>query len=387
MRPITKLLAAHPKLGALALLSTAAGCSGTHALSMPDAAAAPDGGLIERPDAVAAPDAFVTAPAPLEACLLAGGELVEVARVFNNDREDHGALVTFGVSDTGLLAAAGADGTLKFWSLEAEHLGTVSGSVLTYGSEISAPITDMVLSDERVIAGDGRGLVAEILVDGSFLPRGGTTPDVPIAAVGYWPMGDRIAHAQHAEGLAPLTVRDAETVQELSSGLLTIRDLAYTPDGTLWVAGARLDGERLVPAVERRDPTDPSRVLATLDVASPEGGEVIELATSASGEVVAMLTAERVEVRRGEQLRTIPFTGWAEIVGVSVALGRGGEVAFTVESSGMLVAHAANEERTLASVDVGAYPVAVRTDATGSLVVVGRSDAYLIAYACAPSDR
>lgn len=376
------------KLGVLALVSTAAGCSGTHAVSMPDAqAGAPDVGTIQ-PDAHVSADAFVAPTVSLESCLLEGGELVELARVFNNDREDHGALVTFGLSETGHLAAAGADGTLKFWSLEAEHLGTVSGSVLTYGSEISAPITDMVLSGERVIAGDGRGLVAEILVDGSFLPRGGTTPDVPIAAVGYWPAGDRIAHAQHAEGLPPLTVRDADGVQELGSGLLTIRDLAYTPDGTLWVAGARLDGERLVPAVERRDPTDPSRVLATIDVASPEGGEVVELATSQSGEIVAMLTTERVEVRRGERLaRSIPFTGWAEIVGVSVALGRAGEVAFTVESSGELVAHATSEERALASIDVGGRPVAVRTDATGSLVVVGRSDAYLIAYGCAASDR
>lgn len=370
------------KLGMLVALTAVAGCSGTHAPTT-DASAA-DAGLVGA-DA-AAPgeaDAFVTPRPSLEACLLEGGSLVEVARVFNNDREDHGALVTFGVSDTGLLAAAGADGTLKFWTLEAEHLGTVDGSVLTYGSEISAPITDMVLSGERVIAGDGRGLVSEILADGSFLPRGGTTPDVPIASVAYWPFGDRIAHAQQADGIAPLTVRDGEVVHELSSALLTIRDLAYTPDGALWVAGARVDGERIVPAVERRDSVDPSRVIASFDVASPEGGEVVELATSESGALVAVLTTERVEVRRGESLvRSIPFTGWAEIVGVSVALGRAGEVAFTVESSGQLVAHAASEERTLASVDVGGRPVAVRTDATGSLVVVGRSDAYLIAYAC-----
>src|SRR4051812_16776642 len=74
----------------------------------------------------------------LESCLGAGGELVEIASVDNDDQHDHGALLTFGVSPAGLLAAAGADGTLKFWTLDAELVGTVDGSLITYGAEVGA---------------------------------------------------------------------------------------------------------------------------------------------------------------------------------------------------------------------------------------------------------
>ncbi len=387
------------RLGLLASLSALSGgafasaCSGTH-MTVTDAGAQADAAVVIADDAhvVAVPDAFVSPDAartvegePLEACLLGGGELVEVARVFNNDVEDHGALVTFGVSDTGLLAAAGADGTLKFWTLDAELLGVVDGTLLTYGSEIVAPITDMALSGERVIAGDARGLVSEIRADGSYLPRGGTTPDVPIAAVTYRVSSDgveHIAHAQHFDGLLPLTVREGETVRELESGLASIRDLAYGADGSLWVAGARAVGSEQIPAVEQRDGADPSRVLRTIDVDSREGGTVIELATSQDGEIVAMLTNERLEVHHAAGVRTIPFTGWAEIIGVGAALTTAGGVAFTVESDGTLASHGVREERALARVDVGGRPVAVRTDASDRLVVVGRSDAYLVAYAC-----
>jgi hypothetical protein len=380
-------------LSALAGVSLTA-CSGTHVTAGDDAATRPDAAVVvaddahvvSAPDAFGAPDAARTIEAePLEQCLLGGGELVEVARVFNNDVEDHGALVTFGVSDTGLLAAAGADGTLKFWTLDAALLGVVDGTLLTYGSEIVAPITDMALSGERVIAGDSRGLVAEIHADGSYLPRGGTTPDVPIAAVAYTVSSsglERIAHAQHAEGLLPLTVRNGESVLELESGLSSIRDLAFTSDGSLWVAGARAVGSEQLPAVEQRDAVDPSTVLRTIDVGSREGGIVIELATSLDGEAIAMLTNERLEVHHADGIRSIPFTGWAEIIGVSAALSTGGGVAFTVESDGTLASHAVGEERELGRLHVGGRPVAVRTDASNRLVVVGRSDAYVIAYAC-----
>ncbi|MBN8612464.1 MAG: hypothetical protein J0L92_17860 [Deltaproteobacteria bacterium] len=380
-------------LSALSGGAFASACSGTH-MTLSDAGAQPDAAVVVADDAhvVASPDAFASPDAartieaePLEQCLLGGGELVEVARVFNNDVEDHGALVTFGVSDTGLLAAAGADGTLKFWTLDAELLGVVDGTLLTYGSEIVAPITDMTLSGDMVIAGDSRGLVAEIRADGSYLPRGGTTPDVAIAAVAYTVSSaglERIAHAQHAEGLLPLTVRNGETVLELESGLSSIRDLAFAADGSLWVAGARAVGSEQLPAVEQRDAADPSSVLRTIEVGSREGGTVIELSTSLDGSTIAMLTNERLEVHHADGIRSIPFTGWAEIIGVGAALSTGGEVAFTLESDGTLASHAVREERELARIDVGGRPVAVRTDASNRLVVVGRSDAYLIAYAC-----
>lgn len=369
----------------------AGGCSGTHTTAS-DAGAQPDAAVVLGDDAavVTAPDASAASDAartivegePLEACLLGGGELVEVARVFNNDVEDHGALVTFGLSDTGLIAAAGADGVLKFWSLDAELLGRVDGTLLSYGSEIVAPITDMVVVGDRVIAGDARGLVAEIHADGSYLPLGGTTPDVAIAAVAHAPR-DRVAHAQHADGVLPLTVRDDDGVHELESGLSVIRDLAFAPDGSLWVAGGRDEGSNRLPAVEHRSAADPSIVLRTHDVGSREGGVVIEIAVSRGGETMAFLTQERLELHHGVSTRAIPFTGWAEIVGTGAALSTRGEVAFTVESDGTLAAHAVGEERALASLNVGGVPVAVRTDASDRLVVVGLRDAHLIAYACA----
>ena len=84
----------------------------------------------------------------------------------------------------------------------------------------------------------------------------------------------------------------------------------------------------------------------------------------------------------GEGIRSIPFTAWAEVVGVGVALTRPGGVAITAESDGSLVAHAILEDRTLSRVNVGGLPVNVRTDASGTLVIVGRADAHIIAYAC-----
>ena len=49
---------------------------------------------------------IVAVESPLEGCLAAGGELVEIASVDNNDQHDHGALLTFGVSPAGVLVSA-----------------------------------------------------------------------------------------------------------------------------------------------------------------------------------------------------------------------------------------------------------------------------------------
>ncbi len=389
------------KLGLLTMATGAAlaGCSGTHTGPTPDAggydAAAHDAAASSADAAVVVPDAGAPtdawrAPAEsLEACLLGGGRLVEVARVHNNDQADHGALLTFGISPTGLLAAAGEDGTLKFWTLDAELLGTIDGSLLSYGSEIGgSPITDLAFHGEHAIAADQRGLVSEMAADGTFFPLGGTTPDVPIRAVAFHEPSGRLAHAQQADGVIPLVVRSADgTVLELAETLSLVNDLAFTTDGSLWVAGAVAMGTELRPQVERRDAADPSRVLETITVGSREGGAVVELATSQHGATIAMLTPERVEIHFGEGIRTIAFEGWAEIVGRSVALTPLGGVVLTLESNGSLAAHAVLEERTLASIDtvgadLGAAPVAVRTDASGTLAVVGRSDAWLLAYAC-----
>ena len=78
-----------------------AGCSTSH----PGPAAPPD----LQPTWTARSAIFTDAIAPpasgLDACLAAGGELYEVGSVDNNDQADHGALLTFGISPGGLLAA------------------------------------------------------------------------------------------------------------------------------------------------------------------------------------------------------------------------------------------------------------------------------------------
>src|SRR5689334_3102239 len=74
----------------------------------------------------------------LEACVLGGGHLVEVDSVENDDVTDHGDLVAFAASSSDVLAAAGADGTVKLWSLDEGLLGVVDSSALLYGAEIPA---------------------------------------------------------------------------------------------------------------------------------------------------------------------------------------------------------------------------------------------------------
>jgi hypothetical protein len=277
---------------------------------------------------------------------------------------------------------------LKFWTLDATLLGSIDGSLLTYGSETGAsPITDLAFHGERAIAGDRRGLVAEMGADGSFPPLGGTTPDVPIRAVAFHEPTGRLAHAQRAEGVVPLVVRGADgTVVEITDTLDDVRDLLFTDDGSLWVAGSVLGR----PRVEVRRADDPTAVLRTIEPTSPEGGAIVELASSRFGETVAMLTTERVRVDFGVGSVEIPIEGWAEVLGQGVALTPEGGVALILNSHGWLSAHRAREEgAALAQLDtlgdtLGARPVAVRVDATGTLAIVGRSDAWLFAYACAP---
>jgi hypothetical protein len=200
---------------------------------------------------------------PLEGCLAAGGELVEIASVDNNDQHDHGALLTFGVSPSGVLAAAGEDGTLKFWTLDAELIGSVDGSLITYGAEVGAsPITDVAFMGEMAVVGDVRGLVQQMGSDGTFGVIGGTTPDVPIVAVAFDEATGRFAHAQMGD-VVPLAVHSIDGSSEpvdIESTLDVVRDLAFASTGELWVAGWT-DGTA---ALEIRDAHDPSVVVHSI---------------------------------------------------------------------------------------------------------------------------
>lgn len=343
-----------------------AGCSTSH--PEPDAPPDPQPTWV-TPSVVVLPGTVAAPPRGLDVCLGEGGELVEVGSVDNNDQHDHGALLTFGISPGGVLAAAGADGTLKFWTLGSELIATADGSALTYGSETGAvPITDLAFDEDLALAGDVRGLVQGFGADGTFQVLGGTTPDVPIVAVAFDAPTRRLAHAQ-AGDVVPIVVRGPDGSIEITETIDDLRDLAFGPGGELLVGGARAAGG----AVEVRDALDARIVRAVLTT----GSAVAELAVAREGERAAAVSADALLVLEdGAIAREV--AGGAS----SVDLTPSGDVALTVGADGVLRARATDDGRELAQVSVDA-PLQVRVDATGQRVIVGSTDAILHVFACA----
>ncbi|MGE0788918.1 MAG: WD40 repeat domain-containing protein [Sandaracinaceae bacterium] len=317
---------------------------------------------------------------PLESCLEAGGSLDVRDAVFNNDQADHGELLRFGISEEGHLAVAGADGTLKFWTLERELLGEVDGSLLTYGEELPAsPITDLVYDGDTVIAGDVRGLVAQLSIDQGFLPIGGTTPGIEIRSVAFDATRQRLAHAQVGEGVPSLVVRGLESgdVWEIGAGVEP-RDLAFTPSGRLVVAGER-DG---TPFLEVYAADDPSVVEGGGVELTFLPGRIVELAQAEAGTLVVATDSRLAAFDARASLQ------WAADIALpaehgprSVAVTPNGRVAFSVGADGRLLAVSLAEGATLADLELS-DPVAVRVDATGSIVLVGQRDGWIRAVRC-----
>lgn len=342
-------------------------------------------GSVETPSSpsvtLALPSLGIAPRNDLETCLAAGGELVMVGEVDNNDQADHGALLTFGISRGGLLAAAGADGTLKFWSFDEELLATVDGSALTYGSEVGAvPITDVAFGgDEAAITADVRGLVSSMSADGSFYVLGGTTPDVPIVAVAFDEGTERIAHAQSAADVVPLVIRaigsveeGAEPVIEIGDTLDEITDLGFSSRGDLLVAG----GHGGAAAIEIRGAADLRTVRARVQV---HGAPYVELALAPEGDLGAAIAPGRIDLLRDDAIeRTIDL---GEDAPASVDVTPSGAIVFSAGARGELVAHRTSDGVELARVRADA-PVRVRVDPTGRRVIVGSSDALLHAFAC-----
>jgi len=324
------------------------------------------------PGAVLTPPVTVP-PSALEGCLDAGGELVELESVDNNDREDHGSLLTLGISAGGHLAAAGEDGTLKFWTLDAELLATVDGSALTYGLEEGrTPITDLDFMGDAAIVGDVRGLVSHMDPDGSFWPVGGTTPDVPIRTVAVHSETNRFAHAQTGADLVPLVVRsiDDGAVFEITDTIGEPNDLAFAPTGELVVVGG--PGAE----IEVRDAVDPTVVLRTVGF----HGSVPVREVAIADHVAVAVSEDYLYVLRD-------LEAWREIwipehQGRSVDLTPSGDFALSVGADGRLSAHRTLDGTEVASVDVF-DPVTVRLDATGALAVVGSRDAIIHVFGCA----
>jgi WD40 repeat protein len=313
----------------------------------------------------------------LEHCLAGGGALVELGAVNNDDQADHGALLTFGVSPEGLVAAAGADGTLKFWTMSAALVGTADPSTLTYGTEVGgSPITDLAFDGDGAIASDVRGLVSRMTPTGLVSPMGGTMPDMPIDAVAVDAATHRLAHAQHGP-VAPLVVRGATATDEITETLDAIADLAFTVDGELLVAGARAGRA----ALEIRGASDVTRV-----VASPAlglDGPVREIASASLAPVHAAVSIVGVAMLSGHDV--VAHAGFEHALR-SVALTPTGAYALVLSEDGMVHVLDTTDGHELTTARVVQAPTAtavgVRVDATGSRFVVGVDDAMIHVLAC-----
>lgn len=360
-------------LGSLLALG---GCTDSHEVI-------PDGGVPTTdapPTTTDAPplraDAPIARPSELLAtCLSEGRGLREVATVDNNDSADHGALLRFGLSPSGVIAAAGGDGTLKLWTLDAELLGTFNGAILTYGPEIpAAPITDITFDGESIVVGDIRGIVLQMEPGGELFPIGGTTPEIAIRAVAFDAAHRTLAHAQEGD-VAPLLVRSEEATVELETSLL-VEDLMFAANGDLWVAGSR--GGYM--AIERR--TVGAFDTVSADIGPEAAGAFVEMASIDSGPEAGRFAAV------GESWTWLGASTFVPGGGRSIALASDGEstVALIAGASGLEVRDTldgAGAPLPTGTITVG-DSVTVRVDATGTLAVVGGSDARLHVLSCAP---
>lgn len=366
--------ALHSILGSLLLAGGLTACTEAHAVTPDGGVPTTDAATTDAPRLRA--DAPITMPSELLAtCLSEGRGLTEVLSVDNNDSADHGALLRFGLSPEGVIAAAGEDGTLKLWTLDAELLGTFNGGIITYGPEIpAAPITDIAFDGESIVVGDIRGIVLQMEPGGSLWPIGGTTPEIAIRAVAFDAAHRTLAHAQEGD-VAPLLIRSEEATVELETEL-SVQDLMFAANGDLWVAGS-LDGNM---AMERR--TFGAFDTVTTEFHPVAAGTFVEMASIESGPEHGRLAAV------GASWTLLGTTTFVPGGGRSIALTSDGEstVALIAGPSGLEARNALNGSGTPISLGELALgdSVTVRVDATGTLAVVGGADAQLHVLGCAP---
>lgn len=314
----------------------------------------------------------------LDSCLTGGGALTELGSVNNDDQHDHGALLTFGISPSGLVAAAGADGTLKFWTMDDTLVGVADPGVLTYGPEIGgAPITDLAFTTDLAIAGDVRGLVQQLGPDGGGGVVGGTNPDVPIASVAFDRGAQRLAHAQggtSAPDVLPLIVKTMDGAQRwnVEATLATITDLAFTTDGALVVGGS--DGAYA--ALEIRDAVDPT--IVTARPALGQDARVVEVAAAREGAAIVVATTGALFSVSGDHASLLA-TSEADLR--SVELTPSGDHVLTVDANGLVIVRRTSDGHELARTTI-ATALGVRVDGSGQRIVVGGSDAILHVLSC-----
>lgn len=334
-----------------------------------------DGGPELPPDAGSDPDPDAGATPSIETCLLAGGTLREVDAVYNNDSSDHGALVAFAASSGGELAAAAADGTIKFWTFDA-FVSEVTSSILTYGPELpAAPATDMTYDGARVVAADVGGLVTAWTSSGDMAVLSGTEPGVSIGAVALDATRGRLAHAESRDAGAVVvrTIADGTVAGPIGTAALRVHDLAFLRDGRLLVAGVDAAGVGLVEIHGAAEPAVTDRTIggffAPVDEIAVAGDRFVAVAGTALV-IASPDSGEHSVVDTGEH---------AAVPSVDAT----SEVAFTVGWRGTLRAFAIADGRPLGTIELGdSDPVAVRVDPRGGLVLAAFGTGYIRAIAC-----
>ncbi|MBK8170561.1 MAG: hypothetical protein IPK60_09480 [Sandaracinaceae bacterium] len=250
------------RINFLAVCAALAGCAVAHSsepaaeIGLPEVQfALPNPAVVSRP-----PPA--EARAQLETCLAAGGGLIEVDRVNNNDTTAHGSVTAFASSPGGILGVASADGVVKFWTLEG-MVSSASHSLFSYGPELpAAPGTDLAFDGDELFLADVGGLVTKWYVDGRSRIVGGTSPGIAIVAVAVDHPRGRIAHAEDVVG-GRIMLRgvgeDTTVLGPLETQAYEVSDLAFFDDGRLVIGGKNVAGAALL---EVRDSADPARVVA-----------------------------------------------------------------------------------------------------------------------------
>jgi len=337
-----------------------------------------DGSTPIGSDAAAPPDGGTAVASALEDCLDEGGHLVTVDTVNNNDVEDHGAISAFAVSPDRTIAAAGTDGTIKFWTLDA-LVGTVRSAELLYGAEIdAAEASDMQFIGDHVAAGDLQGLVAEWGADGFMRVLGGTDPDTPIVAVAIDAARRFLAHADNrAGGHVMVRAMDGTSVTgPLDTSFALVTDLAFLPSGALLVAGRSAAG---APLVELRAASDFARVETHFERTGAVG-TFSEIAASADGSRIAAASGDEIALLDGALGSPVV----ADVAGhgaLSVSIGATGRYVLSAGTDGTLRALAAGDGHEAARADV-IDPISVRIDPRGELVFVATRGALIHAFAC-----
>jgi WD40 repeat protein len=301
--------------------------------------------------------------AALEACLAGGGALEVVASVDNDDITEHGDVITLAVDPSGTIAVSTVDGTIKLWSLESGFVGERSTRELLYGTERSSAIAaDLVYYEGWLVAGDQRGVVTGWTDDGTQRVFGGTIPDLAITAVAIDAERDRLAHADASEG-GGVVVRGLESGEHFgpfATSLSSVRDLAFTSDGSLLLAGGSEHGG----AIELRAGSDLAG--EPLDFAA-EGAAFAEIA--AARDVIAAVSANRLVILDAS-LAPSSDLDVSDRAPTSISLSPDGHLAFTANGDGSLDVRDTDGGSVLGSIDIE-DPVVVRSDLAGRSVFVG----------------